>query len=225
MKRRSILTACLLGMLPFLVGRSFARSKSWDAPRLVGSTCSGCHGVDGNAPLPYIPKLAGLQASYTEKKLNDFREPVALSTDEIFEWARKRASIHNAVSTRQARVNMLGISLSSTAAELKKAALWYEKQIPARGHGADSNLAQSGRDIFLNGVPAQHILACKSCHGEKALGDTAAPRLASQNSEYLVEQLQKFRAGDRKHAPEMTQVARDLDDDQARAVAAYLHAE
>jgi hypothetical protein len=35
-------------------------------------------------------------------------------------------------------------------------------------------------------------------------------------------QLVKFRKGDRSHAPEMTVVTRDLDPEQARAVAAYL---
>jgi cytochrome c553 len=52
-----------------------------------------------------------------------------------------------------------------------------------------------------------------------------APHLAGQNAEYIEGQLAKFRQGDRRHAPEMTMVTRDLDPDQARAVAAYLHAQ
>jgi len=61
-----------------------------------------------------------------------------------------------------------------------------------------------------------------SCHGTNGVGGKA-PRLGSQNSTYLVDQLLRFRAGTRAHdAPKMTAIAKQLDKEQIRAVAAFL---
>ena len=48
------------------------------------------------------------------------------------------------------------------------------------------------------------------------------PRLAGQNAAYVVGQLALFRSGAHRQSPDMTAVARNLEDGQARAVAAYL---
>jgi ubiquinol-cytochrome c reductase cytochrome b subunit len=62
---------------------------------------------------------------------------------------------------------------------------------------------------------------CASCHGANGVGDKA-PRIGGQNSRYLVNQLLRFRTTDDAHAPEMTSVAKQLDREQIRAVAAFL---
>jgi len=48
------------------------------------------------------------------------------------------------------------------------------------------------------------------------------PRLAGQNAAYVVGQPALFRSGAHRQSPDMTAVARNLEDGQARAVAAYL---
>ena len=48
------------------------------APRIVSWSCSGCHRVDGNAPLPDFPRLAGFEASYIEQKVAAFQAAPAL---------------------------------------------------------------------------------------------------------------------------------------------------
>ena len=222
-RRLALYIACTL---PLLAMNAAGANANGTAPKLVVSTCSGCHGVDGNAKLPYIPKLAGMQAAYMEKKMYNFQEPVARSSDDLLHWIIKPSSMHNVGGdTREAQVNMLGISLSTNEVQLHEAADWYEKQTPSSGHAGKASLVSQGGEIFLNGLPKLHITACKTCHGEKALGNAAAPLLAGQNGEYIVSQLAKFGKGDRKHAPEMTMVVRDLDANQARAVAAYLQAQ
>jgi ubiquinol-cytochrome c reductase cytochrome b subunit len=62
---------------------------------------------------------------------------------------------------------------------------------------------------------------CASCHGANGVGDKA-PRIGGQNSTYLVNQLLRFSTTDDAHAPEMTSVAKQLDREQIRAVAAFL---
>jgi cytochrome c553 len=153
----------------------------------------------------------------------EFREPAKGSSDELLYWAVKRSVAHDdSGSTSQAQANMVGISHAANLVDVKAAVLWYEKQQPAPGHAADPKLASEGNELFMNGLPGQHILACKTCHGENADGNAQAPRLAGQNRDYLLSQLARFRKGDRRHAPEMTTEVRDLDPKQARAVVAYL---
>jgi len=119
---------------------------------------------------------------------------------------------------------MIGIAHSITPEETKIAAAWYAMQIPAAGRSRDSALIESGKSVYMNGLPALGVPACQSCHGPEAQGKARAPRLAGQNGSYMLSQLAKFRAGDRQHAPEMTVVTKNLDSDseEARAVAAYL---
>ncbi len=197
--------------------------KNWDAPGVVTTYCAGCHGVDGNTQLPYFPKLAGLDAVYAEKKLTAFKEPASPPVDEMFWWVLKvTGSKKGPNATREERINMEGVAHAAKPEVIKEAVDWYAKQPPARGHSANKELVEQGRELFTNGIPAQKVLACVSCHGPEAQGKGVAPRLAGQNAEYTEDQLTKFRKGDRRHAPEMTMVTRDLDADQAKAAAAYL---
>ena len=117
---------------------------------------------------------------------------------------------------------MEGVAHAGKPEAIKEAVEWYAKQHPSPGHSANKALIEQGKELYMNGVPAQKVLACATCHGPDARGKRPAPRLAGQNGQYIEIQLAKFRRGDRRHAPEMTMVTRDLDDEQARAAAAYL---
>ncbi|MBV8570788.1 MAG: c-type cytochrome [Acidobacteriaceae bacterium] len=208
----------------FLVACSLRGEMQWDAPRIVTTNCSGCHRVDGNSQLPYFPRVAGLNAAYSEKKLAEFAESPTPPVDELLHMITSRIDGHKSVgnNTPNERINMLGMAHAVKPEVLKEAVDWYARQTPAPGRGGNTALIQQGEQIFAKGVPDQHIIACMSCHGQSAQGQATAPRLAGQNSEYLEAQLVKFRRGDRKHAPEMTMEVRELNSDQARAVAAYL---
>jgi cytochrome c553 len=220
---KSPIQAATVAALLTLVSNAWGQ-KNWDAPKIVTSYCSGCHGVDGNTQLPYFPKLAGLDAAYAGKKLTAFKEPSGPPVDELYWWTLKVAGSKKGAEniTRQERMNMEGVAHAESSEQLQQAVMWYAKQPPAHGHAADNALIAQGQELFVKGVPAQKILACATCHGPDAAGKGLAPRLAGQNAEYLVDQLEKFSRGDRKHSPEMTMVTRDLDPNQARAAAAYL---
>jgi cytochrome c553 len=156
----------------------------------------------------------------------EFKESPSPYVDELYGWMRNafgaRRPMGNA--TRNERTNMVGVAHRLKPADIKEAALWYAKQCPTPGRGGGTALIQQGQELFTKGVPAQHILACMSCHGQEAQGQASAPRLAGQNTEYIQGQMDKFRKGDRKHAPVMTMEARELTAEQVRAAAAYLHA-
>ena len=63
--------------------------------------------------------------------------------------------------------------------------------------------------------------ACASCHGAQGRGAGQFSRLAGQQQEYLLRQIEVFQNGTRANAPVMTAVAHTLNADQAKAVAAY----
>jgi cytochrome c553 len=117
---------------------------------------------------------------------------------------------------------MEGVEHTAKPEVITQAVQWYAKQPRAPGRSGNKALIEKGKERYMNGLPAQKVIACKTCHGTDAQGNGPAPRLAGQNAEYIESQLTKFRQGDRRHAPEMTMVTRDLDAEQARAVAAYL---
>ena len=192
-------------------------------PAIVTWTCSGCHGVDGNSQLSYIPRLAGLNAAYVERKLTSFRAAASPPVNEALSRvvSMGRASTDAGI-TPAANVHMVGVARAVSGEDGKAAAQWYASRMPARGKSGKPKLIEEGRSLFNNGLQSQGLLACQICHGSEAQGSALAPRLAGQNAAYVVSQLAFFRATDRQQSSQMTVVAQHLERDQARAVAAYL---
>jgi cytochrome c553 len=81
-------------------------------------------------------------------------------------------------------------------------------------------LADQGKTIALSGSGA--AVACVTCHGAKGQGMAAAgfPYLAGQGADYLALQLHDFASGKREN-PMMAPIAKALDANQIKAVAAY----
>ncbi len=69
----------------------------------------------------------------------------------------------------------------------------------------------------------QRVLACTSCHGahgEGSLDSLSGPRLAGKPAGYLLQQLEYFQSGQRRHAP-MEYVVRQLSPVYLRQIAGY----
>lgn len=83
---------------------------------------------------------------------------------------------------------------------------------------------EKGKDIFNNGKG--DVPACKTCHGEKGLGDDAmgTPRLAGQGFNFLVKQLEDFASDKRKDTTMfiMNTNAKGLSPEDRRNVAAFV---
>jgi len=145
--------------------------------------CVACHGADGggNAAAGY-PRLAGLNAAYLLKQLDDFASD-----------ARE-----NPVMQPNAR--------ALTQAERVALAAYYSAMpIPpaaARGmpgkvsdHGPGARLAHFGR--WSSKIPA-----CIRCHGPHGVGvGKHFPPLAGQPASYLANQLKAFKDGKRHNDP------------------------
>ncbi|HTZ81207.1 MAG TPA: c-type cytochrome [Stellaceae bacterium] len=89
---------------------------------------------------------------------------------------------------------------------------FFSSQTPAAGStGGDRAEIVVGQKIFEEGIPAKNVPPCKACHGEKAEGQVAFPRLAGQHRSYLEDQLNAFATESRANARELEESDRCRD--------------
>src|SRR5271165_907475 len=140
-----------------------AQDRSLSPPAIVVRNCSGCHEMDGRSQLPYIPRVAGLNAGYLERKLASFQTAPPWPVDEAIRWIIRDPGKDPGL-TRPAVANMVGIAHAVSDTESKAAVAWYAAQTPVSGRSAKPKLIEEGRSLFMNGLHSQGLVACKSCH-------------------------------------------------------------
>ena len=139
---------------------------------LIKRECSTCHGPRGVSVSPTFPNLAAQQAEYLEAQLKAFRD-------------RSRADPH-------AQAFMWGMAAQLTDATIKDIAEYFAAQPAAPGIAAGKDEVAAGKKIFEEGIEARNVPPCQACHGDKAQGNGAFPRLAGQRRSYLERQLEAF---------------------------------
>jgi len=92
------------------------------------------------------------------------------------------------------------------------AAVYYSSQV-VRPVGAGTSMA--GQSLYKQ--------QCVACHDEKGQGTETIPRVAGQQSEYLIQSMSRYRdrTGERIYAPMMASTA-GLKDQDIKAIAAFL---
>lgn len=130
--------------------------------------CGGCHGADGNSPLPNIPSLAGQPAFFMLNQLFLMREGVR-------------------------RVEAMAPFVKDLKdSDLDALSAHYSKLPPkASNEPTDPALIKRGREIA-------NQKKCVSCHKPNLGGDQQVPRIAKQRVDYLSKALQEFRDGKRE---------------------------
>ncbi|MGH8736619.1 MAG: c-type cytochrome [Burkholderiales bacterium] len=184
-----------------LAGSTGAALAQQDAKSLATGVCSACHGPDGRSISPVFPRLARQQSAYIMLQLEAFR-------------SHQRGDPN-------AQAYMWGMASQLSDATIKALADYYAAQKPVEVKGGDRGLMAEGKKIYTEGIPAQNVPACVSCHGANAEGAGAFPRLAGQHIEYLVAQLLGFQSGLRANAPIMLGVVRTMSPEQMKAAATY----
>lgn len=188
--------ACLVGTLAF----AETADKRPTANAEATSTCQNCHGPLGSSVSATFPRLNGQQADYITAQLKNFRD-------------HSRSDPH-------ARAYMWGMASQLDDASIAALANYYASQKPTAPQSGGS-LAEKGAAIFKNGVEAQSIPACQSCHGEHGEGSGVVPRLAGQHADYLRKQLEAFRSSLRE-SDVMHVESKDMTDTQIEALVSYL---
>jgi cytochrome subunit of sulfide dehydrogenase len=88
--------------------------------------------------------------------------------------------------------------------------------------GSSAALAQDAQALYVRSLAA----SCANCHGTdgRTVANSAVPGLAGMPREYMVTQLQAFKAGTRP-ATVMHQLAKGYSDAQIQQLAAYFAAQ
>jgi len=168
------------------------------------TTCGTCHGPLGNNTNPKYPVLAGQNANYLAAQLKAFRSQARGDPDAIsYMW---------------------GMAAEVDDATIAALAAYFAAQKPEASPGGNAAAIATGRDIYQNGIAAEGVPACSSCHGPDAHGTKEFPRLAGQHSQYILKQLGSFQNNMRDVAI-MHGVALNLRGPQMQAVAAFLEAQ
>ncbi len=163
------------------------------------TACSSCHGDKGNSTISANPKLAGQHEAYLVKQLDNFKTPER----------------NNPVMTAFAK--------SMDAADIRNVAAYLSSQTQKRGAAKDKNIVVLGQKIYRAGIAEKNIPACAGCHSPNGAGIPAQfPRLAGQHQDYTIAQLNGFRTKTRKNSVQMEVIAKNMSDEEVKAVADYV---
>lgn len=182
-----------------------AQATNWQIPReeitKTVAQCESCHGVEGNSTNSGIPRLNGQHYQYIVNQLRNFRDPT-------------RQDPH--------AINTMWPVATQTGDEMIFAlASYFSSRVPVEPPRRSDALAQTGRRIFMEGLPKENVPACLSCHGVQGQGSDTVPRLAGQHAVYLVHTMESLRFALRESNvmhPELNNVS----EDQIKALVAYL---
>ena len=171
------------------------------AGQVKSALCATCHGADGNSPLPENPKLAGQNASYIIKQINDYK------------------------SGARANAIMTGMVAALSDQDSADIAAWYASQ-QVTLHGADPESLELGETLYRAGIKQLSVAACSACHSPTGNGNAPAgfPSLSGQHPEYTLLQLKAFRSGERQNdqSSMMRAVVERLTDQELEALASYV---
>lgn len=138
----------------------------------AANACFGCHGLAGQGDGVAAPRLAGLDAGYLQKQLDDYAS--GLRPD----------------PTMQPAVRWL-----SPDDRRAVAAHYGAMAAPMTGRPSLST-----PPVWLDGDARRGVIACAVCHGDDGRGVGAAnPALAGQPAGYTLEQIRRWQAAKRRN--------------------------
>jgi len=179
------------------------QSASARAVDLVTRECANCHGPRGISAASTFPNLAGQQPGYLQAQLTAFRD-------------RSRADPH-------AQAFMWGMAAQLTDDVTAAIATYFAGLPAAPGKPAGAAEVAAGQSIYGEGIAAQHVAPCQSCHGKEGEGKGSFPRLTGQHRDYLEKQMEAFATNLRANAS-MHENSKNLTALQISEVAAFLSA-
>lgn len=165
----------------------------------AANACFTCHGLAGQGDGASAPRLAGMDAGYLLKQMQDYA--AGLRADDAM--------------SRIAR------ALDDDA---RRSVVAYYAALPPPTQ--DETADQTAPVLYLQGDPGRGIVACAACHGAggEGVGQGGGPALAGQPAAYTLEQIERWRDGRRRNDPRgvMAAAVNPLSDPEAHAIALWL---
>ncbi len=170
-----------------------ARAQDVEAGRRKAEACLACHGPNGNSAVPQFPILAGQTARYLYLQLKDFKE------------GRRKEPAMEPFIANLTREDMFDLAAFFASQRLRAVEFKVDDKRAARGKAkADETL-------------------CTMCHLGGFKGQNEIPRVAGQHYEYIVKQLNDFKAYRRTNdAGNMASVAKTLSNQDIEDLGHYL---
>lgn len=173
------------------------------------TACVACHGADGaGQPAAGFPRLAGLNAAYLKKQLDDFAS------------GSRDNPVMRPVAIALSEANRMALGEYYSRMSIPPALAKPTTSIPA----ADS----VGALLATRGRWSQQVPACAQCHAPGGVGVGANfPPLAGQSATYIENQLQAWKQGSRHNDPLelMQHISKALSDSDITAVATWFAAQ
>jgi cytochrome c553 len=188
---------------------TIAAASNGDAFRgmLLAKRCDHCHGSEGFSPVGSTPNLAGINKLAIWKQLEDFRARKRIS--------RAMGPIAESLSARDV------VDVVAYYAALPLFPDPQDNRVFPQPAAEASHTAIASRLITF-GDGERGIPPCQSCHGPVAYR-IGVPSLATQNADYVLNQLQAFanRARTNDINQPMRVIAGLLTDEERHALAEY----
>lgn len=204
MKRFLLLPLALLAASAFAADPA-AKADPSKGQAVAAGVCVGCHGADGNSPVPNYPKLAGQLEDYLGKQLHDFK------------------AAEGKPAQRASQI-MAGMVVTLSDEDIRNVAAYYATQKIQPDAARNKDALELGQKLWRGGDAARGLPACAGCHGPAGAGVPAQfPRLAGQFADYTEAQLKAFRDGLRANDANrmMRMIAAKLSEAEIKAVADY----
>ncbi|WP_225562035.1 c-type cytochrome [Rhodanobacter sp. DHB23] len=194
----------VLTLIPFAANATDAAVITRQGNGKGAAPCMACHGVDGGGmAINGYPRLAGLDAAYLQKQLDDF--------------------------ANGSRANPVMQPNASALSEDERAALAkYYSALPLPAHPAAARPDAGGERLATHGDWSRGLPACTQCHAPGGVGVGANfPPLAGQPAAYIAAQLRAWQQGARHNDPLqlMRHVAQQLTPQEIDAVAGWFAAQ
>lgn len=166
----------------------------------AANACFSCHGLQGQGDGVSVPRLAGLDAGYLQKQMEDY-----------------------ATDTRHHDV-MSAIARRLDAGSRRDVAFYYAT-LPAPEVVGE---ARAVPVIWHQGDTARDVPACASCHGMAGEGiGPGNPAVSGQPAAYTADQLRRWKRAERRNDPRniMSQAVAGLSGREISAIALWLESQ
>jgi cytochrome c553 len=169
--------------------------------------CTTCHGQNGEGMFEAnYPRLAGLNAVYIKKQLEDFARPlpeIGVVVEKISRDYEKTPKDFQDLTVFSPGVRhgdiMSPIAKSLTKEDIANLSAYYSGlAFTATPKAVDHLTLERGQDLALRGKPEYMVPACIKCHGLYGEGFREIfPPLAGQPVGYIIDQINKMQDGSR----------------------------
>lgn len=197
----SFLQFAVLGIASLGIAQTASAQGDAAAGEAKVALCATCHGVGGNSQIPENPKLAGQNANYILKQLEDYK------------------------SGARENITMSAMVGALSEQDMQDIAAYYASQ-QVEISAAEPESIELGETIYRAGNKEITVAACTACHSPTGQGNGPAgfPALSGQHSIYTLTQLKAFRSGERDNDMNgmMRIVVERLTDKELEALANYV---